>query len=106
MKMFNATIPTNMAASHSIVLIILSMTFSLRFVIASPPYARQSACRSQRGLVLGQAGLERVHHRLRVLAHLLHALGPLRLAGRRGLAPGVELLGRELVDLVAGLAGD
>ncbi|WP_281077374.1 aldehyde dehydrogenase family protein, partial [Variovorax paradoxus] len=45
---------------------------------------------------LRQARLQRVHHGLRILARLLHALGPLRLRRRGCLAPGIELLGEEL----------
>src|SRR6478672_2629057 len=112
--MLRATRPTKMAASHSIVLMKRSAKFC--FFMASPGKARAALpCGRRgpgegrgllRGLVLDQARLQAFHHLLRILARLLHALGPLVLHRRHGLVPGLELVGRELVDLVAALGRD
>src|ERR1700709_1808886 len=102
MKMFSATMPTNSAASHSMVLIIRSMTLVARFVMAAPA----GAFTSERGVVLLEAGLQTIHHHRWILGALLPAVAPLGVDRRDRLAPGVELLGRQLVDLVPRFGGD
>src|ERR1019366_10319540 len=93
MKMFAATIPTKVAAHHSIA----SMMRSIEL--------RRDAT-SEAGLVLRDRRLERFHHRLGVVAGLGGARGPLRFGRRDRLAPRLELLGSELVDHVSGLGGE
>src|SRR6266852_9557431 len=104
-KMSMATMPTKIAASSSIA----SMNRSMRLRRGGklPPRALGSATVSLtqaglvRRLVLGQIGLERGQRLVGIDAGALGALGPLRGQRRRRLAPGGELLGGELIDLVS-----
>src|SRR5690349_18749376 len=95
MKMSAATIPTKIAASHSMAWMIRSASVSRRKV-----WVRGRVTASQRRLVLHERFAQAVEHLLRVGTGLLRALGPLVGDGRDGLAPRVDLLGRQLGHLV------
>src|SRR5690242_13976720 len=90
-KMFSATTPTKMAASHSMPLMKRSAKFLRAVFKRTPPggvparTARPARWASERRLVLAQGLLERVQHLLRIGAGLLHALGPLAFHGRDGI---------------------
>src|SRR5262245_28972662 len=84
-KMLSATIPTNSAASHSIALMKRSPAAPFAAALS---LVGDAISGSQRRVELGEAGLQRVEHGLRVLADLLDAFGPLRLDRRGRLAPG------------------
>src|SRR5437016_11218045 len=94
--MLSATIPTKMAASHSMALMKRSAWF----------FFKRSPRPSHRRLVLHQRLPERVQHLLRVAAGLLHAFGPLAFDRHDRGTPRLQLFGRELVDLVTGLGRD
>src|SRR5262249_53176769 len=95
-KMSAATSPTNKAAIASIVSMMRSMT--LRFT--APPYGRPGA--SQAGAVLGDAVLELLVDLVRVAARLGHGVGPLLVQRGDHRLPGLELVGRQRIDLVPG----
>src|SRR5437868_493130 len=118
MKMLRATMPTKPAAIHSMV----SMKRSIHARFMSAP----NGCRWEKGgtaagdpcrrrmftrllcerVVLGERGLEFGERRIRVAAVLLDALAP-GLDQRLGrFLPKSDLLGRQRVDLVAGLRLD
>src|SRR5207245_11413818 len=71
---------------------------ALRALRALTPPTRHCSIRR---LVLREAGLELLHHRIGIEAGLAHLGGPARLQRLRRLAPLVELAGRDGVDLVA-----
>src|SRR6266851_4122874 len=96
MKMSAATSPTNKAAIASIVSMMRSMT--LRFTTPSPRSVRPL----QAGGVLGDAGLEFLVDLVRIAARLGDGVGPLLLQRRDHRLPGLELVGRQRVDLMTG----
>src|SRR5262245_21983059 len=114
--MFSATMPTKPAAIHSIV----SMNRSIHARFMSAPAADDKAKARRMGpprvgcelrsfrqrVVLLQRGTQFAKHRVRIAAVLLDALAPG--LGQRfgGFLPQADLLGRQLVDLVAGFGLD
>src|SRR3954463_2931225 len=108
-KMFSATMPTKVAAHHSIASmnrsIALRGSAAFGFAAASVVIGLRTR-RSKAGLVLRDRRLQRVHRLLGIAARLRDLLGPLSLQRRDRLAPGIGLLGAELVRLVAGQAGE
>src|SRR5258706_11739782 len=91
MKMLAATMPTKVAAHHSIAS--MKRSIGLRFVSVDGEAAAMGSNRGllERRLVLGDVGLERLHHRLGVEADLARGGFPLRLHRGHRLVPRVAL---------------
>src|ERR1017187_8954575 len=71
--------------------------------IARPDSPGRGECGSEAGFVFGQRLPQAVEHRFGVVADFAHAVGPLSLDRGDRIAPGSELVRRQLVDLVARL---
>src|SRR4051812_19794749 len=97
--MLSATMPTKVAAHHSMASMMRSIAWR-RGPARGLAASFMARVRSDARLVLRDRAAQRFHHPLRVDAGLRRAIGPRRLGGRDRLAPGIELLRRELVRLV------